>query len=97
MCVYVCVCVVTREVATIGYRSGPEWLSRFGHERANPHKPPDFCPDFKIETYLDRQVYHVATSTFTKWQPACLIVCLFYRVKSSALAMTPTHCYTSLR
>ena len=45
-----------REVATIGYRSGPEWASRFGHQRANPNSPPDFCPDFLIETYLDRQV-----------------------------------------
>ena len=45
-----------REVATIGYRSGPEWAGRFGHKRANPDAPPDFCPDFQIETYLDRQV-----------------------------------------
>lgn len=46
----------SREVATIGYRSGPEWASRFGHGRANPDAPPDFCPDYLIETYLDRQV-----------------------------------------
>lgn len=44
-----------REVATIGYRSGPEWARRFGHKRAHPEQSPDFCPDYLIETYLDRQ------------------------------------------
>ncbi len=87
------VCVLPREVATIGYRSGPEWLSRFGSERANPEKPPDFCPDFKIETYLDRQVSNI----WTKWQSVNLFVCLYDRVRSSVLAMTPTLCCTSLR
>ena len=43
-------------MATIGYRSGPEWAERFGHRRANPDTAPNFCPDFLIETYLDRQV-----------------------------------------
>lgn len=55
----VCDC---REVGTIGYRSGPEWASRFGHSRANPGQPPDFCPDFLIETYLDRQGEKFCTS-----------------------------------
>ena len=45
-----------REVGTITYRSGPEWVERFGNKRREPEKPPDFCPDFEIERYLDRQV-----------------------------------------
>ena len=48
-----------REVGTISYRSGPEWLERFGHRRADPDIPPDFCPDFLIETYLEKQVRQV--------------------------------------
>ncbi len=48
-------------MATIGYRSGPEWANRFGHKRVNPDSPPDFCPDFLIETYLDRQVHSYCT------------------------------------
>ena len=48
--------ILCREVATIGYRSGPEWAQRFGLKRANPDSPPDFCPDYLIETYLDKQV-----------------------------------------
>lgn len=48
--------IMCREVATIGYRSGPEWAQRFGLKRANPDSPPDFCPDYLIETYLDKQV-----------------------------------------
>ncbi|ESW96161.1 hypothetical protein KL918_000109 [Ogataea parapolymorpha] len=44
---------LAREIATITYRSGPEWESRFGVERADPSKQPALCPDFLIETYLD--------------------------------------------
>ncbi|XP_064395576.1 uncharacterized protein LOC135342697 [Halichondria panicea] len=44
-----------REVGTITYRSGPEWLERFGHQRASPDSAPDFCPDFLVETYLENQ------------------------------------------
>ena len=55
------------EIATITYRSGPEWDQRFGRkmrpiptdERPAPaHTPrvPALCPDFLIETYLDYQV-----------------------------------------
>ena len=55
------------EIATITYRSGPEWDQRFGRklrelpdtdvENANPTLPriPALCPDFLIETYLDHQ------------------------------------------
>lgn len=44
---------LAREIATITYRSGPEWEQRFGRQRADPSKPPALCPDFLIETYLD--------------------------------------------
>ena len=44
---------LAREIATVTYRSGPEWEKRFGRKRADPSKPPALCPDFLIETYLD--------------------------------------------
>ncbi|XP_048587756.1 acetyltransferase efuC [Nematostella vectensis] len=46
-----------REVATITYRSGPEWEERFGRKRIDHTKPirPSFCPEFEIESYLDYQ------------------------------------------
>lgn len=44
---------LAREIATVTYRSGPEWEKRFGRTRADPSKPPALCPDFLIETYLD--------------------------------------------
>jgi homoserine O-acetyltransferase len=44
---------LAREIATITYRSGPEWENRFGRDRADPTKSPALCPDFLIETYLD--------------------------------------------
>lgn len=44
---------LAREIATITYRSGPEWEQRFGRRRADPRKPPALCPDYLIETYLD--------------------------------------------
>ena len=44
---------LAREIATVTYRSGPEWEQRFGRRRADPSRPPPLCPDFLIETYLD--------------------------------------------
>ncbi|PYH97299.1 homoserine O-acetyltransferase [Aspergillus ellipticus CBS 707.79] len=44
---------LAREIATVTYRSGPEWEMRFGRQRADPRKQPALCPDFLIETYLD--------------------------------------------
>ena len=44
---------LAREIATVTYRSGPEWEKRFARKRADPSKPPALCPDFLIETYLD--------------------------------------------
>ena len=56
--------LLTPEIATITYRSGPEWEERFGRrmlsetdvdENGNPGSP-RLSPDFLIETYLDHQV-----------------------------------------
>ncbi|KAJ2661834.1 Serine O-succinyltransferase [Coemansia sp. RSA 1199] len=46
---------LARAVATVTYRSGPEWELRFGRRRRAPELPPALCPDFLIETYLDHQ------------------------------------------
>ncbi|CAG8597584.1 7314_t:CDS:2 [Racocetra persica] len=46
---------LAREIATISYRSGPEWEQRFGRKREREDQPPALCPDFLIETYLDYQ------------------------------------------
>ncbi|KAI8917433.1 Alpha/Beta hydrolase protein, partial [Entophlyctis helioformis] len=46
---------LARQIATVTYRSGPEWEQRFGRKRSNPDVPPGFCADFLIETYLDHQ------------------------------------------
>ena len=44
---------LAREIATVTYRSGPEWEYRFGRQRADESRPPALCPDFLVETYLD--------------------------------------------
>ncbi|KAI0034106.1 Alpha/Beta hydrolase protein [Vararia minispora EC-137] len=55
---------LARQIATITYRSGPEWDIRFGRDvrdlpptsyDPNYPRPPALCPDFLIETYLDHQ------------------------------------------
>lgn len=54
---------LARQIATITYRSGPEWDQRFGRRlRPRPAdeapadpRIPALCPDFLIETYLDHQ------------------------------------------
>ncbi|KAJ3413862.1 hypothetical protein HDV05_007383 [Chytridiales sp. JEL 0842] len=46
---------LARQIATITYRSGPEWEQRFGRKRTNPDSVPGMCADFMIETYLDHQ------------------------------------------
>ncbi|CEQ39810.1 SPOSA6832_01374 [Sporobolomyces salmonicolor] len=60
---------LARQIATITYRSGPEWEQRFSRRRrdlsapaisSDPSashlpSPPVLCPDFLIETYLDHQ------------------------------------------
>ncbi|TFY56297.1 hypothetical protein EVJ58_g7726 [Rhodofomes roseus] len=60
---------LARQIATITYRSGPEWDQRFGRrlrpapqsalstgaEDSGSPRVPALCPDFLIETYLDYQ------------------------------------------
>lgn len=53
---------LARQIATITYRSGPEWEQRFGRQRRKVSKDEDaavadpaLCPDFLIENYLDYQ------------------------------------------
>ena len=41
-----------RALATITYRSAPEWEGRFT-ERRQPDQDPNFCPDFEVEHYLE--------------------------------------------
>jgi homoserine O-acetyltransferase len=51
---------LARQIATITYRSGPEWDIRFGRQLQPSSEPaerrtPALCADFLIETYLDHQ------------------------------------------
>lgn len=52
---------LARQIATITYRSGPEWDLRFGrklHDTSltdESRTAPKLCPEFMIETYLDHQ------------------------------------------
>ncbi|MCH2170212.1 homoserine O-acetyltransferase [Myxococcota bacterium] len=45
---------VAREIGTITYRSGPEWLERFGRRRVNEGTP-RLDRDFEVEAYLEHQ------------------------------------------
>jgi homoserine O-acetyltransferase len=49
---------LARQIATITYRSGPEWETRFGRRMLSEKEEdvPRLSPDFLIETYLDHQV-----------------------------------------
>lgn len=49
---------LARQIATITYRSGPEWEQRFGRRMLSEKEGdvPRLSPDFLIETYLDHQV-----------------------------------------
>ncbi|WFD31107.1 homoserine O-acetyltransferase [Malassezia sp. CBS 17886] len=54
---------LARQIATITYRSGPEWEQRFGRKRRGllreagglEARAPALCPEFLVETYLDHQ------------------------------------------
>ncbi|KAJ3135396.1 hypothetical protein HK101_004131 [Irineochytrium annulatum] len=46
---------LARQIATITYRSGPEWERRFGRKKTDPHADPSMSADFLIESYLDHQ------------------------------------------
>lgn len=45
---------MAREIATVTYRSGPEWNERFSRNKLNEAKI-DLCPTFEIENYLNYQ------------------------------------------
>lgn len=58
---------LARMIATVAYRSGPEWESRFGRRKLTNEerelerkrlniKHPYFCSEFLVESYLDHQV-----------------------------------------
>jgi homoserine acetyltransferase len=48
---------LAREIATVSYRSGPEWETRFGRARVEEDSSPKIAtPDFLIEQYLSYQV-----------------------------------------
>lgn len=46
---------LAREIATVTYRSGPEWSERFDRKRINDSEPLTLCPTFQIENYLNYQ------------------------------------------
>ncbi|XP_014767701.1 uncharacterized protein LOC106867363 [Octopus bimaculoides] len=46
---------LAREIATMTYRSGPEWNKRFGRQKIDPTEEPTLCPTFSIESYLEYQ------------------------------------------
>lgn len=54
---------LARQIATITYRSGPEWEQRFGRKMLSEKEGeiPKLSPDFLIETYLDHQVSQFST------------------------------------
>lgn len=61
--------LLKREIATVTYRSGPEWTNRFGRRRTNPTEPLSLCPSFEIENYLD----HQGEKFSTKYDPNSLL------------------------
>ena len=80
---------LAREIATVTYRSGPEWENRFGRRRADPSKPPALCPDFLIETYLD----HAGEKFSLEYDPNSLLYVskamdLFDLGRSNAISTT---------
>lgn len=60
---------ICREIATITYRSGPEWDRRFNRDRIDTTCPPTLCPTFSIESYLE----HQGESFSTKYDPNSLL------------------------
>ncbi|PVD21553.1 hypothetical protein C0Q70_17351 [Pomacea canaliculata] len=59
---------LAREIATMTYRSGPEWDERFGRKRIS-EEDPSLCPTFLIESYLE----HQGESFSTKFDPNSLL------------------------
>lgn len=59
---------LAREIATMTYRSGPEWGERFGRKHIS-EEDPSLCPTFLIESYLE----HQGESFSTKFDPNSLL------------------------
>lgn len=68
---------LAREIATITYRSGPEWEQRFGRKRIDQTEAPSLCPNFMIENYLDYQ----GESFCMKFDPNSLLYISKVRIK----------------
>ncbi|XP_052222230.1 uncharacterized protein LOC127838479 [Dreissena polymorpha] len=60
---------LARELATMGYRSGPEWDLRFARKRIDEGKSPTLCPTFIIESYIEYQGEQFST----KFDPNSLL------------------------
>jgi len=59
---------LAREIATLTYRSGAEWESRFGRTRVDGETP-SLCHNFQIEQYIEYQGLQFAT----KYDPNSLL------------------------
>ncbi|XP_050399067.2 uncharacterized protein LOC126816499 isoform X1 [Patella vulgata] len=60
---------LAREIATMTYRSGPEWDQRFGRNFIEKSANVSLCPTFTIESYLE----HQGESFSTKFDPNSLL------------------------
>ncbi|XP_048775708.1 serine O-succinyltransferase-like isoform X2 [Ostrea edulis] len=60
---------LAREIATMTYRSGPEWDQRFSRNKIDPNGANTLCPTFTIESYLE----HQGESFSTKYDPNSLL------------------------
>lgn len=60
---------LAREIATVTYRSGPEWKQRFGRKKINSIDPVTLNPSFEIENYLNYQ----GQTFITKYDPNSLL------------------------
>ncbi|CAF0962808.1 unnamed protein product [Brachionus calyciflorus] len=60
---------LAREIATVTYRSGPEWKERFGRKKMSDTEPITLCPSFEIENYLN----HQGETFSTKYDPNSLL------------------------
>lgn len=85
---------LARQIATITYRSGPEWEQRFGRRMLSEKENdvPRLSPDFLIETYLDHQV-RTRLSQFSYRSTLLdreMTTLTTYRESASASHTTPT-------
>ena len=58
-----------REIATVTYRSGPEWNLRFGRRKIDDSNKLSLEPCYEIENYLD----HQGEGFSTKYDPNSLL------------------------